>query len=45
MTDNDLVATCARTARQTIGGDHIKPGAAARYSVEPPADPAAPKAP
>ncbi|HVK74627.1 MAG TPA: hypothetical protein VM734_14965 [Kofleriaceae bacterium] len=37
VTDNDLIATCARTARATINGDHIKPGAPARYSTTPPA--------
>lgn len=41
MTDNDKIATCARVARESIGADHIKPGAAPRYSDAPPADPAA----
>ncbi len=41
MTDNDKIATCARVARESIGPDHIKPGASARYSDEPPVDPAA----
>lgn len=35
MTDNDVIATCARTARQTIGPDHIKQGAPPRYSDAP----------
>ncbi len=38
MTDNDLVATCARTARESIAPEHFKPGATARYSVDAPAD-------
>ena len=33
MTDNDLIATCAKVARESIGPDHIKPGAPARYEV------------
>jgi len=44
MTDNDKIATCARVARESIGPDHIKAGAPARYSdapVEPPAAPLA----
>ncbi len=42
MTDNDKIATCARVARESIGADHIKPGATPRYSDAPPVDPAAP---
>jgi hypothetical protein len=38
MTDNDKIATCARVARESIGAEHIKSGAPARYSDEPPAD-------
>ncbi len=35
MTDNDKIATCARVARESIGSEHIQPGAPARYSEEP----------
>lgn len=45
MTDNDKIATCARVARESIGAEHIQPGASPRYSdapAEPPAEPAAP---
>ena len=47
MTDNDLIASCARTARASIGAEHIKDGAPARYSTEPaaPEGGAAPAAP
>jgi hypothetical protein len=41
VTDNDKIATCARVARESIGPEHIAPGAADRYSDAPPADPAA----
>ncbi len=40
MTDNEKIATCARVARESIGPDHIKTDAAARYSEAPPAAPA-----
>lgn len=40
MTDNEKIATCARVARESIGPEHIAPGAAARYSDAPPTDPA-----
>jgi hypothetical protein len=37
VTDNDRIATCARIARETISAEHLGPGAAARYVIEPPA--------
>jgi hypothetical protein len=36
MTDNELIATCAKTARETIGPDHLKAGASARYELPAP---------
>lgn len=39
--DNEKIATCARTARDSIGPDQIKPGAAPAAPTEPaPAEPA-----
>lgn len=32
FTDNEKIATCARTARESIGPEHIKPDAPARYT-------------
>ncbi len=43
MTDNDKIATCARIARESIGPEHVKVDAPARYTVAP-ADGAAPSA-
>ena len=40
MTDNDKIGACARVARESIGPDHIKPDAPARYTEAPPAAPA-----
>lgn len=40
MTDNDFIATCARTARASINLEHLKAGAPARYEVPAP-DPGA----
>lgn len=42
FTDNEKIAQCARTARESIGPEHVKMDAPARYSDAPPADPAAP---
>lgn len=39
MTDNDKIAACARTARESIGPEHVKVDAPARYEVAPPAEP------
>lgn len=36
MTDNEIIAACAKTARESIGPDHIKAGAPARYEVPAP---------
>ena len=36
MTDNELIANCAKVARETIMPEHIKAGAPARYEVAPP---------
>jgi hypothetical protein len=33
MTDNELIASCAKVARATIGPDHLKNGAPARYEL------------
>lgn len=33
VTDNDRIATCARTARETIGAEHLQPGAPPRYTL------------
>jgi hypothetical protein len=38
VTDNERIATCARTARETISAENLLPGAPARYTIEPPAD-------
>ena len=35
MVDNDFIATCAKVARESIGPEHIKIGAPARYEVPP----------
>lgn len=37
MTDNDFIASCAKTARASIKPEHIKIGAPARYEVPAPA--------
>lgn len=37
MTDNELIAACAKAARTSIGPEHIKQGAPARFEVAPPA--------
>jgi hypothetical protein len=42
MTDNDKIASCARAARDSIAGEHIKSDSPARYTVDPPSAPAAP---
>lgn len=36
MTDNEIIAGCAKVARTSIKPEHIKAGAAARYEVPPP---------
>lgn len=36
MTDNELIATCAKVARESIGPEHIKAGATARYELPAP---------
>ena len=40
MSDNDKIAACTRVARESIGPDHIKADAPARYTDAPPAAPA-----
>jgi hypothetical protein len=36
MTDNEFIATCAKVAHDTIGLEHLKSGASARYELPPP---------
>lgn len=39
FTDNEKIAACARTARDSIGAEHIKPESPARYTETPVAPP------